>query len=153
GQNGSSGLSYYSHLSVAGLSGGGFAITWNDTSGIGGGGTPNDVLGRVYDASGNALTETFLVNNPLDAALDSHVTALANNGFAVTWTSDPDHTFGSRNIHAQAFDAAGHTVGAEIVEPFPNNAQLPNVATLADGNLALVWSEGSGGATAHIEGQ
>lgn len=71
--------------SVAGLSGGGFVITWTsqgqDGSGYG-------VYGQVYNSAGQKDGGEFRVNNrTFSTQWDSSVAALPNNQFAVVWSS------------------------------------------------------------------
>ncbi|MDF0522819.1 hypothetical protein P0R31_36910 [Bradyrhizobium yuanmingense] len=72
--------------------------------------------------------------------------ALANGGFAVTWT-DPDGLSGDASgtaILAQAFNAAGEKIGGEfLVNTNTNGHQVnPSITALADGGFAISWQDG-----------
>lgn len=78
-------ISYVPQQSVTGLSGGGFAITWQtkDQDGDGSG-----IYAQRYDVNNNAVGTEFKVNaintNDQDLPL---VTALPDGGFTITWRS------------------------------------------------------------------
>lgn len=71
--------------SVAGLSGGGFVVTWTsqgqDGSGYG-------IYGRIYNASGQRVGGEFRVNShTFSTQWDASIAALPNNQFVVVWSS------------------------------------------------------------------
>lgn len=70
--------------SVAALTGGGFAEVWTNQATSGG---PTDVIARVFDSSGNAVTGEILVDthSHTDLEQDPSVVGLPNGGFVVAW--------------------------------------------------------------------
>jgi hypothetical protein len=68
-------------VAVAALPGGGFVATWTSTS------NNQDVVARIYDASGVAQTAVFTVNGATTGAQnDASVTTLSDGTFAIAWT-------------------------------------------------------------------
>ena len=128
--------------SVAGLTGGGFVVTWTsygeDESGTGG------IYAQRYTADGLAVDGQFRVNSTVAGdQYDSAVAALTGGGFVVTWVSDQDGS--ATSIQGQRFDAAGNKVGGEfLVNTFPTGMQwYPAVAALADGGFVVSWQSDS----------
>jgi hypothetical protein len=68
---------------------------------------------------------------------------LGNGGFVITWT---DFSSGAPNIKAQAFDAAGATVGTEFLVNTQTalDQTMPAIAGLANGGFVAVWADQSG---------
>src|SRR5688500_16000538 len=70
---------------VAGLADGGYVVVWEDN------GVPKHVLAQRFDAQGNPVGAQIQVANSTDPAGTSfsepQVAALADGGFAVTYTS------------------------------------------------------------------
>jgi Ca2+-binding RTX toxin-like protein len=150
--------------SIAGLEGGGFVITWTDTSDY------NDddsswsaVRGQIFSASGSFVGSEFLVNSVTDRnQTASSVAALQGGGFAVVWQDespqDSNHSYvrvdyGS-DIAIQVFDSSANKVGGQRVvddlTPPPAfssslmgrvTAQNPVVAVLANGTMAVAWAD------------
>lgn len=72
--------------SVAGLSGGGFVVTWTSAGNQDGSG--KGVFGRLYNATGVPLAGEFRANTyTFSTQSDSSVAALPNNQFVVVWSS------------------------------------------------------------------
>lgn len=72
--------------SAAGLSGGGFVVTWTSAGNQDGSG--KGVFGRLYNAAGVPLAGEFRVNTyTFSTQSDSSVAALPNNQFVVVWSS------------------------------------------------------------------
>ena len=75
--------------SVAGLSDGGFIITWHDFDPVGGEGNALSVKAQRYDVDGQSSGGEFVVNtNTANNQLLPTVTALLNGGFVVVWRDD-----------------------------------------------------------------
>ena len=75
------------------------------------------VWGRLYDGSGKALSNEFIINT--DTAGNQHlpkVVSRADGSFVALFVSatDGDAGPGTYGIYAQYFDAAGHKVGQQI---------------------------------------
>jgi len=124
---------------VAPLAGGGFVVTWTswDQDGSGSG-----VYAQRYNASGQALGPEFRVSST--AVNDQHesvVTALANGGFVVTWTSFGQDGSGW-GVYAQRYDVNGQALGPEFrVNTFTaNNQQQSTVTALAGGGFVVTWT-------------
>ncbi|MBO3705820.1 MAG: hypothetical protein J5X21_05380 [Candidatus Accumulibacter sp.] len=138
----------YGH--VAGLSDGGFVITWQDDSNHDGSGW--GVFGQRYDAGGVAQGSQFLVNS-LTTSTQYHDTLTAySGGFATAWSSYNPAEGGYHDIFLQRWDNAGNKVGGELlVSTDPGSAAsqpgyqyLPDIAALSDGDLLLVWRDDNG---------
>lgn len=126
---------------VAGLANGGFVIAWQSVSFESG--STWDSFGQRYNKKGkHAGKREFRVNKTkANNQSNPSVTALADGGFAIAWTSfeqDGD----SGGVYGQRYSKKGKHVGQR---EFPVNTQtgglqqLPSVAGLADGGLAAVW--------------
>ena len=109
------------HPAVAALAGGGFVVTWTsrgqDGSGYG-------IYGQRYAADGTPVGSEFRVNTftTSDQRFPS-VTALADGGFVVTWTSNGQDGSDS-GIYGQRYAADGTAVGSEFrVNTFTNGNQ------------------------------
>jgi hypothetical protein len=107
---------------ITALEGGGFVVTWEDSSfGVGGAGgdTSGSALkAQVFNAAGGKVGSEILVNTATaDGQNTQQITALADGGFVVTW-QDFSHVGGDPSgtaVKAQVFDAAGGKTGSEIL--------------------------------------
>jgi VCBS repeat-containing protein len=124
---------------VAGLSGGGFVVTWlaADGDGIG-------VHAQLFDANGDTVGSDFIVNGTITGTQTVQAAAsLADGGFVVTWTSfNTDSNF--TEVFAQRFDAAGNPVDGEFLVPrtSPTGDQSDAVVTgLANGGFVISWTQ------------
>jgi VCBS repeat-containing protein len=124
--------------SVAGLSNGGYVVTWmsygQDGDGWG-------IYGQRYDASGTAVGgETQINTTTVSDQIDPSVAALNNGGYIVTWASS-DPTTGNFDVYGQRYDASGNAVGGETLIDTPTGSdQLnPKVAGLSDGGYVVTW--------------
>ncbi|MDB5432159.1 MAG: hypothetical protein JWP35_3275 [Caulobacter sp.] len=96
---------------VAGLPDGGFVITWDDYSGVGGDTDGIGVKAQVFDSTGAKSGPEFLVNT--STAHDQGppgIATLANGDFVVVW-HDPSEYEGARLVRAQVFTAAAPDPG------------------------------------------
>ncbi len=127
---------------VTALADGGFVVTWSsfgqDDSGFG-------IYGQRFAANGDPLDNEFQVNTTTTGnQIFSTVTALADGGFVVTWSSfgQDDSGFG---IYGQRFDANGDTVDDEfqVNTTTISNQQYSAVTALADGGFVVTWSSNS----------
>ncbi len=81
------------HSKVTALANGGFVVTWEDVSGLGGDASGVSVRAQVFDANGVKVGGEILVNTATAGDQDDRaITALANGGFVITW----DDTSGAR---------------------------------------------------------
>jgi Ca2+-binding RTX toxin-like protein len=132
---------------IAALADGGFVITWTaygqDGSGYG-------IYAQRYDAVGSVQGDEFLVNTTTDSdQYELTVTALADGGFVIAWTSFGQDGSGY-GIYAQRYDGLGAVRGGEfLVNTTTASAQVnPTIAALADGGFVIAWTaygqDGSG---------
>jgi alpha-acetolactate decarboxylase len=132
--------------SVAGLSGGGFVVTWSSEQN----GAFEGIFGQRYTANGSTVGEAFQVNTY--AAIDmssSSVTGLSNGGFVVTSRA-------SGNIFGQNYAADGSTIGEEFqVNTDTSSYQgTPSITGLTDGDFVVTWqSRGDDGSRLGVFGQ
>ncbi|HVZ53335.1 MAG TPA: Ig-like domain repeat protein [Pseudolabrys sp.] len=133
--------------SVAGLTGGGFVVTWQsagqDGSGLG-------VYGQRFNAFGAKLGGEFRVNTTTaqDQSLPS-VTALSDGGFAVAWQSDGTDGSGL-GVYAQRYSSTGGKAHGEfrVNSTTANDQWQPKIAGFSDGGFLVTWTsnlqDGSG---------
>jgi Ca2+-binding RTX toxin-like protein len=134
---------------VASLTGGGFVISWHDSSLIGGDNSKDAVKAQIYDGSGNKVGSEFLVNTQtVSNQQQETITGLDNGGFVIAWADasnrggDPDNY----GIKMQIYDASGNKVGGEtLVNSTTAGAQIaPNVTALVTGGFMVSWADYSG---------
>ena len=133
-------LNYQSHPSVAGLSNGGFIISWASNYGSG-----FKIYGQRYDSNGNAVGNEFKVNTYMDKIqVYPSVSSLSDGGFVVTWHSLNQDGSGF-GIYGQRYDSNGNPVDDEFqVNTYTDDDQVhPSVASLPNGGFVVAWeSEG-----------
>lgn len=96
---------------VTTLNDGTFVVTWHsfeqDRS-------DEAIIGRRYDALGNALTDEFQINTRTEFDQEwPNIASLADGGFVVVWTSDEDDANGYA-VYGQRYDSNGVQVGNEF---------------------------------------
>ncbi|HRJ68044.1 MAG TPA: Ig-like domain-containing protein [Beijerinckiaceae bacterium] len=129
---------YYS--AVAALEGGGYVIAWQDGSGLDGSATA--VIFRIYDASGNALTNEIIANSYTTGdQYRPSVAAQPGGGFVLTWTSDGQDGSGQAVI-GRIFDSTGNPVTAEfqLNTTYANAQTETSVAALDGGGFVVAWN-------------
>ncbi|WP_297733092.1 hypothetical protein [uncultured Maricaulis sp.] len=130
--------------SVAALDGGGFVVTWADSSATGGDTSAQAIRAQRYDAAGVAAGGEFLVNTTTTAAQNTpSVASLTDGGFMIAW-ADSSATGADTSdaaVRAQRFDAVGDPVGDEfLVNTTTANVQnLPDLVELVDGTVLVAW--------------
>jgi hypothetical protein len=143
---------------VAGLSNGGYVITWQDDSGHEGSGWGWGVFAQRYNADGSTAGSPILVNTTTESTQFQGVVASYTDGFAVAWSSDSYVAGGNgHDIYLTRYDNAGNVQGTPqqrvSVTPGSSDAQpgyqdLPRIAAHANGDLVIVWrdsgNDGSG---------
>jgi hypothetical protein len=124
--------------SVAGLSGGGFVVTWDsvgqDSSGDG-------IYGQIFDSSGSKVGGEFQVNTyTKDDQSFSSVAGLSGGGFVVTWESY-DQDGSDWGVYGQVFNSSGNKVGSEFqVNTYTTDYQgFSSVAGLSGGGFVVTW--------------
>ncbi|MBL4645600.1 MAG: hypothetical protein JKY99_03985, partial [Rhizobiales bacterium] len=128
--------------SIASLSGGGFVVTWQDTSGTDG--TWLSVRGRVFDASGVQTGSEFQVNTYTAYwQYQPSVTGLVDGGFVVSWTSDGQD--GSlRGVYGQRYDTFGLPIGPEFAintDVTLSHQEQPSITSLSGGGFMATWQD------------
>lgn len=138
---------------ITGLAGGGFVVTWTDDTTDG---SFRGVNAQIYTNAGVTVGGEFRVNtNTSSDQFSSSVTAMADGGFVVTWTSDTGDGSG-QGVFGQRYDANGVRIDGEfqINQEFSSTQSQSAALGLADGGLIVSWrsetsssaGDGSGGA-------
>lgn len=124
---------------IVGLNNGGFVVTWlsnlQDSSGYG-------VYAQRYSADGVALGAEFKVNTTTtNNQSDPSVTALADGGFIISWTSEGQDG-DAYGVYAQLYNAFGVAQGGEFqVNTYVvGNQYNSSVTGLADGGFVVSWA-------------
>ena len=146
--------------SVTTLADGGWLVTWmsGDQDGSGWG-----IYGQRYSSAGAIVGGEFKVNSYTAGSQEyPSVTALADGGWLVTWSSGlapwlPDGQDGSSyGIYGQRYSGSGAAVGGEFqVNTYSANYQyMSSAISLADGGWLVVWcSTGQDGSDESVHGQ
>jgi Ca2+-binding RTX toxin-like protein len=136
-----------SAVAAKGVAGGGFVVLCSSAG-------PPDGLSTLYarrfDADGVALGAEFMVSEPFTTVSSGHsVTALADGGFLVTWTTGFN---AGQDILARAYDANGVALeDAYTVNQTTAGTQgSPLAIERADGSLLFVWSGSGAGDSAGV---
>ena len=139
-------------LSIAGLSNGGFVVTWDS---FGQDGSGYGVYGQIIDSSGNKVGGEFRVNTYTNnSQWLSCVAALPAGGFVVVWgVWSQDGS--DKGIYGQRFDSSGNKVGSEFqVNTSTEGSQdYASVAVLTDGTFVVVWDNYISPSMRYIYGQ
>jgi Ca2+-binding RTX toxin-like protein len=132
--------------SIAALSNGGFVVTFNDDSGLGGDNSVSSIRARIFNANGTQAAPELLVNTTISGFQGySSVAALANGGFVVSFTDESglggDNSASS--IRARIFNATGGQTAPEfIVNTATTDRQdESSVTALADGRFVVTYSD------------
>ncbi len=117
---------------VAGLTGGGFVVAWQDADGDGAGDA--GIKLRIYDNLGVAAGAAFSANLTVTAGAQSApaITALLDGTFLLAWADQF-----SASIRARQFDASGNALDSEFVMADLDSLTEPSLTTLSDGRVAL----------------
>ncbi|MBX9742730.1 MAG: PT domain-containing protein, partial [Chthoniobacterales bacterium] len=119
---------------VSALSDGGYVVTW--WNGV----SPNQIYGRRYDSSGNAIGSSEFQISTLTTGHNQRpiVTALSGGGYVVIWQSDAS----PGQIYGRRYDSSGNAIGSsefQISTLTTGNNQSPSVAALSDGGFVVTW--------------
>ncbi len=134
---------------AAALLDGGFVVVWQS---LGQDGSGYGIYGQRYDASGVTVGGEFQVNSHVTGAQSvAAVTALADGGFLVSWSSElQDGGATGMGAYAQRYDATGNAVGGEfrLNDYTAGDQSFAVVAGRADGGFVTAWKsqdqDGSG---------
>lgn len=129
--------------SVAGLSDGGWAVTWTTYN------TGGDIVQQRFDKNGTALLGAPQRVNVNTNGLQepASVTSLKDGGWVVVWQSGSQDGSGN-GIYLQAFDKNGNAAGPVdrlVNTTTSGNQELPSVSALADGWIVTWQSAGQDG--------
>ncbi|MCW2248352.1 Ca2+-binding RTX toxin-like protein [Azospirillum fermentarium] len=131
--------SFQSSNAVAGLADGGFVVVYAATGGRDGSG--DGIFLRRFNAGGQALSGETQVNGyAVGHQYQPSVTALADGGFVVAWTSEAQDGSGY-GAYAQRYDGGGNKTGGEFVlaETLSGNQMQPVLAARPDGGFVATW--------------
>lgn len=120
-------------VDVAALRGGGYVVVWRSN---GGGTDPGiSIQARRISAAGVPLGSPFQVN-VTEAGSQEHcaVAPLGDGGFVVVWTVP--------GVAIRRFAANGAPVGGQLDVNVSTSGFFADVASAADGRVAVVWQEG-----------
>ncbi|WP_187170358.1 Ig-like domain-containing protein [Salidesulfovibrio onnuriiensis] len=139
--------------SVSGLSGGGFVITWYNSTVDG---DSNGIVARCYDSNGTPVSDAYIVNTYTYSAQNQpKVTSLSHGGYVITWASNTQD--GScYGIYCKEFDASGNAMTGDIrVNSYiAGDQHVPDVCAMGDGSYVIVWQDaGKDGSSNGIYGQ
>jgi len=119
-----------SSTSVAGLSGGGFVVTWDKT--VSGVGTLSYF--QLFNASGAKVGTEQLID-PTFQIISPEIEALGGGGFAITYFSTANN-----DVVVQRYNASGQEVGLEtIVTDVASGNNEPVIAALSGGGFVVAW--------------
>ena len=134
---------------ITALADGGFVVSWEDTSGIGGDAAGSSIKARLFDSTGLAQDGELLVNSETAGfEFGPSLTALAQGGFVVTWY-DLGGTLGDAlgfSLKARVLDGAGVAQATEFLVNVEaaGDQTMPGVTALADGRFVVTWKDTSG---------
>jgi Ca2+-binding RTX toxin-like protein len=143
---------------VTALSGGRFLVTYSDDVTPSGASDQGIIRGRIFNANGTPATADFQISTFSHGQdKDSHITALADGRFVVTYSdfNQVPASYIGWDIRARVFNADGTPASAEFVA----NAnplyfqQESDVAALSDGRFIVTYTDDtafSGGIYARI---
>jgi trimeric autotransporter adhesin len=134
---------------ITGLSNGGFVVTWSDNSQTLGDSDGTSIKAQVFAADGTPVGSETLVNTATSySQYAPTVAALANGGFAITWTDDSGEggDDDGTSIKAQLFAADGSKVGSEFLVNTQTGGSQDNatITGLANGGFVVTWEDLSG---------
>jgi Ca2+-binding RTX toxin-like protein len=131
------------------LSGGGFAVAWQDYDSMN---MTAGIAARVFSGAGAAVTGDISVAARALGNATPTVATLADGTFAVAYKGG----FGPSNINARVFDVAGNSTGTTFttngLTQYPD-AYSPKMAVLANGNVVLSWVAYQSGAPKEVLAQ
>jgi Ca2+-binding RTX toxin-like protein len=137
------------HSTVIGLSGGGFAVVWNDREDSNATNNQTATYIRLYNNAGSALGPAKVANSNAGDPQNISVTEMIDGRLLLVWsdevfTSPPGDGSGA-SIRARFLDPASGTFSAKFnVNTSTLNDQTdPQVAALKDGQFVVVWTDRS----------
>jgi Ca2+-binding RTX toxin-like protein len=133
---------------VTRLSDGRFVVTWNDTSQTDADQSGGAIRARIFNPDGTEAVAQFRVNTPFNGnQVDSHVAALAEGRFIVTWTdeSGTGTDADQQAVRATIFNPDGTIFIAEFQVNTTTAASQreSSVTVLTNGNIVITWTDTS----------
>ncbi len=133
---------------VAGLSDGGFVVTWQSN---GQDSTTSGIYAQRYDSSSNKVGSEFRVNSSssIVGSSDYHkpsVTALQSGKYAISW-SESDNVSGSgagSKTKAKIYSSSNSLVGSEITVSQTSTYDQNSIAELNDGSFLVGYYRSDG---------
>ena len=133
---------------VAGLTGGGYVVTWISR---GQDGSVDGIYAQRYNASGSAVGVEFRVNSQTAGYQnDPAITSLADGGFVIAWTDQNGSDGSGYGVYAQRYDASGLAQGAQfrVNTATSSTQEQVSLAGFAGGGFVATWTsysqDGSG---------
>ncbi|MEM1073276.1 MAG: Ig-like domain-containing protein, partial [Pseudomonadota bacterium] len=126
---------------VAGLSGGGFVVVWVDDRSIDG--DRLDLYAQLYDSNGATVGSEFRLNTETARSqTDVSVSATANGGFAVSFTSDGSVDGSLDAVLLATFDATGQRLDQQVVanQEFSSNQSDSALVGRANGDILVAYT-------------
>ncbi|WP_221409173.1 putative Ig domain-containing protein, partial [Reichenbachiella versicolor] len=120
---------------------GDFVVTWQDENVDG---DDYGIEARLYNASGEAQTDPFLVNTLVDNYQTDPATAMdADGNFVITWNSD--HSAGFHDVYARRYNVSAVAQDTEefLVNTFKGSGSIqdrvPSIAMSVNGDFVITW--------------
>ena len=114
-------------VQIAGLSGGGFVVSWASRFQDG---LEMGVYAQLFDANANRIGGEFQVHSTAKGkAYWPSITALGNGGFAISFAQE-------RVIKTQFFDSSGNTVGEQVEI---GQDTVPNIQRINEASAMVSW--------------
>lgn len=120
----------------------GFVVVWQSDDDTGPG-TDNNIVARVYDDAGVALTAELQVNETLAGAQSNPAVAAAGDDFLAVWQSDTSAGTDTTTTSIQArWILGGFSASSFQVNDHPPvmEESEPAVAVAPDGSAVVVWT-------------
>jgi hypothetical protein len=127
------------HAAVAALHNGNFVVAW--VSELQRGENRVDIFARIFDASGAALTDEFLVNTADRICASPAVSGLPDGGFTAAWSQKDAARDNGLDIYARVFNAGGQAASDafRVNSSTYGDQYAPSIVTLPAGQL-FTWN-------------
>lgn len=145
--------SHQESIDTTTLKNGRVVVVWHDTSGHDG--DSYGIYAQMFNPDGTAYGAEMPINSyTTSSQLFPAVTALADGGFVVTWSSNGQDG-NSYGIYGQHYDAKGRMLGDEfhISSTTVGGQNYPSVAALPDGGFVVTWTSANDGSGTGIDSQ
>jgi Ca2+-binding RTX toxin-like protein len=131
-------------VKLATLSNGNFVAVFRDEDN--GSAVDTDILFRIFNPAGGAVTASILVDDNSHLDSEPHVAALSGGGFVVVWTNAVGDSNG-QGINAKVYDNAGNVITGkfQVNTTTAGNQNEPNVVALPDGGFVISWEDDNAG--------